>query len=199
MSSVWRYELNRSMSTSRSGRCLAVPEKRLSIGAGLATYEAARHFADARAVTRLSAYVHHGQLSARLLAAETARAGGARLSKTLTRRLIWRDLAYWQLALWPAMAREPMRPHYAAQVRVLPVPATPAYSSSSLSTHSSSLGASAKSCMHREARVELRAFRFPWLPMQHMHVSMLGAQEVCNRVTHTSESMLGARRNGATE
>jgi deoxyribodipyrimidine photolyase len=82
----------------------------------LATYEAARHFADARAVTKLSAYVHHGQLSARLLAAETVRAGGARLSKTFTRRLIWRDLAYWQLALWPAMARQPMRPHYAAQV-----------------------------------------------------------------------------------
>ena len=36
--------------------------------AGLAQYEKARHFADARAVTKLSAYVHHGQLSARLLA-----------------------------------------------------------------------------------------------------------------------------------
>ena len=84
--------------------------------AGLATYEAARHFADARAVTRLSAYVHHGQLSARLLMAETHKAGGKALSKTFSRRLIWRDLAYWQLALWPDMACQPMRPHYAAQV-----------------------------------------------------------------------------------
>ena len=84
--------------------------------AGLATYEAARHFADARAVTRLSAYMHHGQLSARLLMTETHRAGGKALSKTFSRRLIWRDLAYWQLALWPAMACQPMRPHYAGQV-----------------------------------------------------------------------------------
>ena len=43
-------------------------------------------------------------------------AGGKALSKTFTRRLIWRDLAYWQLHHWPAMAAVPMRPHYAAQV-----------------------------------------------------------------------------------
>ena len=43
--------------------------------AGLKEYEAGRHLADARAVTRLSAYVHHGQLSARLLHAETAKRG----------------------------------------------------------------------------------------------------------------------------
>lgn len=42
---------------------------------GLQEYEAGRHLADARAVTRLSAYVHHGQLSARLLHAETAKRG----------------------------------------------------------------------------------------------------------------------------
>ena len=46
-------------------------------------------------------------------------AGGKALSKTFTRRLIWRDLAYWQLHHWPAMAAVPMRPHYAAQVCAL--------------------------------------------------------------------------------
>ncbi len=48
--------------------------------------------------------------------ARTVEAGGKALSKTFTRRLIWRDLAYWQLHHWPAMAAVPMRPHYAAQV-----------------------------------------------------------------------------------
>lgn len=49
--------------------------------AGLKEYEAGRHLADARAVTRLSAYVHHGQLSARLLHAETAKRGALRRSE----------------------------------------------------------------------------------------------------------------------
>ena len=48
--------------------------------AGLAKYEAARHFADARTVTRLSAYVHHGQLSARLLAVRASIAPGTALA-----------------------------------------------------------------------------------------------------------------------
>ena len=47
---------------------LGFHNNRVLAPAGLAQYEAARHFADARAVTKLSAYVHHGQLSARLLA-----------------------------------------------------------------------------------------------------------------------------------
>lgn len=42
--------------------------------------------------------------------------GGRELSKTFSRRLIWRDLAYWQLHHWPHMACRPMRTHYSAQV-----------------------------------------------------------------------------------
>jgi hypothetical protein len=34
------------------------------------------------------------------------------LSKTFHRRLVWRDLAYWQLHHWPRMATEPIRQHY---------------------------------------------------------------------------------------
>lgn len=44
------------------------------------------------------------------------RAGGRELSKTFSRRLIWRDLAYWQLHYWPHMAVRPMRTHYSEQV-----------------------------------------------------------------------------------
>jgi deoxyribodipyrimidine photolyase len=34
------------------------------------------------------------------------------VSKTFFRRLVWRDLAYWQLYHWPTMAVEPIRPGY---------------------------------------------------------------------------------------
>lgn len=34
------------------------------------------------------------------------------MSKHFSRRLIWRDLAYWQLFHWPNMASEPVRAHY---------------------------------------------------------------------------------------
>ena len=46
-------------------------------------------------------------------------AGGKKLSKTFSRRIIWRDLAYWQLHHWPCMAVKPIRHHYEGQVRML--------------------------------------------------------------------------------
>ena len=42
--------------------------------------------------------------------------GGKKLSKTFSRRIIWRDLAYWQLHHWPDMAVKPIRNHYEGQV-----------------------------------------------------------------------------------
>ena len=42
--------------------------------------------------------------------------GGKTLSKTFSRRIIWRDLAYWQLHHWPHMAAKPIRQHYKGQV-----------------------------------------------------------------------------------
>ena len=42
--------------------------------------------------------------------------GGKKLSKTFSRRIIWRDLAYWQLHHWPDMAVKPIRQHYEGQV-----------------------------------------------------------------------------------
>jgi deoxyribodipyrimidine photolyase len=47
------------------------------------------------------------------MAASAARAES--LSKTFYRRLVWRDLAYWQLFHWPDMATEPIRRHYVDQ------------------------------------------------------------------------------------
>lgn len=46
-------------------------------------YEASRHLADARAVSLLSPYVHHGQLSARLLQQETLARGKSLASGAL--------------------------------------------------------------------------------------------------------------------
>eukprot|EP00884_Botryococcus_braunii_P006520 jgi/Botrbrau1/1586/Bobra.0185s0008.2 len=83
---------------------------------GLHKYEAQRQYADARAVSRLSPYIHFGQLSVRLLQHRLQAAGASAVSKTFWRRLFWRELAYWQLHHWPAMASTPIRPHYASQV-----------------------------------------------------------------------------------
>jgi FAD binding domain of DNA photolyase len=65
-------------------------------------------------VARISPYVHFGQLSPRLVLAEAEQAGGTAIAKTFMRRLVWRDLAYWQLHLWPGMVTSAIRPHYAA-------------------------------------------------------------------------------------
>jgi hypothetical protein len=47
-----------------------------------------------------------------LLAAALVSARAASVSKTFVRRLVWRDLAYWQLHHWPDMATEPIRTAY---------------------------------------------------------------------------------------
>lgn len=44
-----------------------------------------------------------------------AAAGCKDVSKTFWRRLVWRDLAYWQLWHWPCMCSEPIRPAYQRQ------------------------------------------------------------------------------------
>ncbi len=84
--------------------------------AGLHRYEAERQYADARAVSQLSPYIHWGQLSVRLILHRLKAMAAESVSKTFWRRLYWRDLAYWQLYHWPAMANSPIRPHYSLQV-----------------------------------------------------------------------------------
>jgi len=82
-------------------------------GGGFASYEARRHLADGSGVARISPYLHFGQLSPRHCAAAVARAGGKAVSKTFWRRLVWRDLAFWQLHHFVDMHVRPIRPHYA--------------------------------------------------------------------------------------
>jgi deoxyribodipyrimidine photolyase len=79
------------------------------MAAQLSHYEATRQRADGGGVSKLSPYLHFGQLSVRSVAAALATAGGARVSKTFAHRLAWRDLAYWQLHHFPAITHAPLR------------------------------------------------------------------------------------------
>lgn len=83
---------------------------------GLSRYEKQRNLADASAVARLSPYLRFGMLSARLMMHELNAVNGKDQSVTFFRRLTWRDLAYWQLKLFPAMQTEPIRAHYVGQL-----------------------------------------------------------------------------------
>ncbi len=83
------------------------------VRAKMKRYESSRGLADARAVSKLSPYLHFGCLSARHMVSVLQRAGCQEISKTFWRRLVWRDLAYWQLHHWPLMATQPIRSFYA--------------------------------------------------------------------------------------
>ena len=61
----------------------------------------------------MSPYLRFGQLSARHCHRSLVAAGAKQISKTFTRRVVWRDLAYWQLHHFPRMSEEPIRAHYA--------------------------------------------------------------------------------------
>lgn len=82
---------------------------------GLPNYETSRGLATGSAVSRLSPYLHFGQISPRWVMARLAAVGGREVSKTFWRRLIWRDLAYWQLHHWPDMPTQSIRPAYEQQ------------------------------------------------------------------------------------
>lgn len=82
---------------------------------GLRRYEAGRQLADASAVTRISPYLRFGMLSPRLMFHEMKAAGAKEASIVYWRRLVWRDLAYWQLQVFPEMRSRPIRAHYEGQ------------------------------------------------------------------------------------
>eukprot|EP00931_Biecheleriopsis_adriatica_P039684 TRINITY_DN22686_c0_g1_i2.p1 TRINITY_DN22686_c0_g1~~TRINITY_DN22686_c0_g1_i2.p1 ORF type:complete len:718 (+),score=109.97 TRINITY_DN22686_c0_g1_i2:43-2196(+) len=94
---------------------LATMRSFLAPGGGLSRYEKGRHLADASAVTRISPYLRFGMLSPRLMFHEMKAAGAKEQSIVYWRRLVWRDLAYWQLNLFPKMRNVPIRAHYAGQ------------------------------------------------------------------------------------
>lgn len=87
----------------------------LAQGGGLSKYEADRHLADASAVARISPYLRFGMLSCRTVYWEASAKNAKEVATTFWRRLVWRDLAYWQLRLFPDMAEHPIRDHYAGQ------------------------------------------------------------------------------------
>ena len=83
-------------------------------GVGLANYETKRSRADEEGtVSSLSPYLRFGQLSPRHLYHAVRQSGLSRDdTKTFSRRLHWRDLAYYQLAAFPDMPHMPIRRHY---------------------------------------------------------------------------------------
>mmetsp|Transcript_29103 Transcript_29103/g.68840 ORF Transcript_29103/g.68840 Transcript_29103/m.68840 type:complete len:739 (+) Transcript_29103:45-2261(+) len=88
----------------------------LARGGGIGRYEKGRQLADASAVTKISPYLRFGMLSSRLMFHEMKSAGAKEQSIVYWRRLVWRDLAYWQLGLFPQMQNQPIRAHYSGQV-----------------------------------------------------------------------------------
>ncbi|CAD7941121.1 unnamed protein product [Amoebophrya sp. A120] len=82
---------------------------------GLANYEAMRSRIDIElGSSRLSAAFRHGLLSPNALywLVEDAKHLSREQKKTFARRLIWRDLAYFQLRAFPQMHDVGIRPHY---------------------------------------------------------------------------------------
>ncbi|KAG7216105.1 hypothetical protein INR49_007857 [Caranx melampygus] len=77
---------------------------------GVYRYEKESGRADAPNTSCLSPYLHFGQLSPRWLLWD---AKGARCRPPkFQRKLAWRDLAYWQLSLFPDLPWESLRPPY---------------------------------------------------------------------------------------
>ena len=81
-----------------------------------ARYEKDRSRADGQSTnSMLSPFLRFGALSVRLMHGRMLDSGGYGVSKTSTRRLIWRDLAYFQLYVFPDLATEPIRPAHRLQ------------------------------------------------------------------------------------
>ncbi|XP_063053705.1 deoxyribodipyrimidine photo-lyase [Engraulis encrasicolus] len=79
---------------------------------GVQRYEKESGRADAPNTSCLSPYLHWGQMSPRWVLWD---ARGARYrSPKFQRKLAWRDLAYWQLTLFPDLPWESLRPPYKA-------------------------------------------------------------------------------------
>ncbi|KAG7473567.1 hypothetical protein MATL_G00097210 [Megalops atlanticus] len=79
---------------------------------GIYRYEKESCRADAPNTSSLSPYLHYGQISPRSLLSES-RSARCRPPK-FQRKLAWRDLAYWQLTLFPDLPWESLRPPYKA-------------------------------------------------------------------------------------
>ncbi|CAB1323138.1 unnamed protein product [Coregonus sp. 'balchen'] len=77
---------------------------------GVYMYEKESGQADAPNTSCLSPYLHFGRLSARWLLWDAK--GACCQPPKFIQKLAWRDLAYWQLTLFPDLPWEPLRPPY---------------------------------------------------------------------------------------
>ncbi len=78
--------------------------------APIAHYASRRDTPEPAGVSRLSPYLHHGELSARQVYHAARRAGGA---EAYLRQLGWREFAYHLLFHFPHMPERPLRPEFA--------------------------------------------------------------------------------------
>ncbi|KAK7151774.1 hypothetical protein R3I94_008200 [Phoxinus phoxinus] len=103
----WAVNIRKSWDFSEKG---AQAHLEAFLRDGVYRYEKESSRADAPNTSSLSPYLHFGQLSARHLLWD---ARGARCrSPKFQRKLAWRDLAYWQLCLFPDLPWESIRPPY---------------------------------------------------------------------------------------
>ncbi|XP_074489244.1 deoxyribodipyrimidine photo-lyase [Sebastes fasciatus] len=105
----WAANIRESWDFSEEGACARLEA---FLNDGVYRYEKESGRADAPNTSCLSPYLHFGQLSPRWLLWD---AKGARCrSPKFQRKLAWRDLAYWQLTLFPDLPWESLRPPYKA-------------------------------------------------------------------------------------
>ncbi|XP_029288796.1 LOW QUALITY PROTEIN: uncharacterized protein LOC115009143 [Cottoperca gobio] len=105
----WAANIRNSWDFSEEGACARLEA---FLNDGVYRYEKESGRADAPNTSCLSPYLHFGQLSPRWLLWD---AKGARCRPPkFQRKLAWRDLAYWQLTLFPDLPWESLRPPYKA-------------------------------------------------------------------------------------
>ncbi|XP_075998706.1 deoxyribodipyrimidine photo-lyase [Genypterus blacodes] len=105
----WAAHIRKSWDFSEEG---AHARLEAFLNDGVYRYEKESGRADAPNTSSLSPYLHFGQLSPRWLLWD---AKGARCRPPkFQRKLAWRDLAYWQLTLFPDLPWESIRPPYKA-------------------------------------------------------------------------------------
>ncbi|XP_054475489.1 deoxyribodipyrimidine photo-lyase [Anoplopoma fimbria] len=105
----WAANIRESWDFSEEGACARLET---FLNDGVYRYEKESGRADAPNTSCLSPYLHFGQLSPRWLLWD-AKGAHCRPPK-FQRKLAWRDLAYWQLTLFPDLPWESLRPPYKA-------------------------------------------------------------------------------------
>ena len=75
---------------------------------GVRRYEKESSRGDQQNTSRISPYLHFGQISPRTVLSE----GRFMKSPKFLRKLAWRDLSYWLLSIFPDLPYEPTRPQY---------------------------------------------------------------------------------------